>query len=137
MGTYNCVPSAAPGFGYNPTFLGGGPVPGVFGAWNHLGGLGGLTVYKGRWIELTIWPSTLTAGYWLQMGIGAPGSEALYQPSSGGTGFFMDWLNVIQFTVPYQISFPVSMPVNSDISFRCASAPAGTGVLGVICTVWS
>ncbi len=103
--------------------------PLVYGAWNHL--VVPIPTGRGRWIEFRVWPPQYGSLYFLQIGIGAAGSEILFQPSYG-SGFSINWVNApgsILWPVPYIISFPTSVGINRELSVRCATFAGGGAVL--------
>jgi hypothetical protein len=108
----------------------------VLGPWVHRNPVL-LTAGATRWMELDVWPAVYGSEFTVQIGIGPAGSEVLFQPSTGN-GFFIDWFSQILWTVPFRISFPVSVPVGSEFSIRCASAPApGQAVINCAIYIWN
>ena len=115
--------------GVNP-----GAVVGAYGAWVHSNPL--TLTAGGRWLQVNIWPNAYGAIYTVQLGLGPAGSEILFQPSDG-SGFYMDWFSAIKWAVPFVISFPVTVPPQTDISIRCASAPGGTNQISATLYIWN
>ena len=107
---------------------------GVYGAWAHAAPV--VQTASGRWLEIDIWPNDYGAIYLVQIGLGSVGNEVLFQPSDG-TGFYIDWFSAIKWTVPFRISFPVTIPALSEFSVRCASAPGGTNQLAANIYLWN
>jgi hypothetical protein len=97
---------------------------GVYGLWAHLAPP--IPTGRGRWLELLIWPDGYGSIYTVQIGLGIPSAEGLYQPSDG-TGFYIDWFSAIKWIVPFRISFPTSTGKGKELCVRCASIP-GAGL---------
>lgn len=96
--------------------------------------------FKGRWVNVrfTDTAATLTGVYYMQLALGAPGSEVLWQPSINGGVYTVGF----PFTVPAIVtgnelrdfSFPTLIPSGSVISVRCG-ASTQPGVTALQCEV--
>lgn len=110
------------------------PVAGVYGPWLHLPAP--ILTGRGRWLELRAWPNVLGSLYFIQIAMGAAGSEVVFQPSDG-SGFSVDWAAVVPWTVPYIVAFPTSTGIGRELSIRCSSTPGFGSPLAVEIHLWN
>lgn len=93
----------------------------------------------GRWMQVTIWNGVIVAGlgqYLVQLGLGAPGFEAPWQPNGGLGGFMANFSAVAgDVAVHWDYSFPITLTAGNRISIRCVGVSAGT--LTVNLGIWS
>lgn len=109
---------------YGNVTLMNGAVVGVPGAWVEVVA----SSIRGRWVQIDISNPTVANSYAVQLGIGAAGSEVLWQPTTGIGGFWAE-MPIATVHPPRSYNFPVTLPAGTRVVARSAGAVLATIVV--------
>jgi hypothetical protein len=90
---------------------------------------------RARWMQVFITLPFLAGTYYIQIGLGTPGTEVLWQPNAGSIGAFRFIANVALDEPIANYVFPISLDSGQRMVIRASSDTIAT-IINVIICVW-
>jgi hypothetical protein len=102
-----------------------------FGLWQQLTP----NTIRGRWMQIFCRLPNVVGTYYIQLGLGAPGAEILWQPNAGTIGAFVFTVNAALEDPIANYIFPISLDSGQRMVTRASSNTIATVINTVLC-VW-
>lgn len=108
----------------------------LYGPWV----LGWTPTPRGRWCQINATLPPTTGRYCVQLGLGAPGAEVIWQPSAlggGGGSFGFPFVVDVALNEPVAMyTFPISLEAGLRLTVQASKDTPGASPFNIILSIW-